>query len=138
MRNMPACAIVAAIWVITACTKHQVQPPLPGKSFIGQWQLLRSTGGLSGNDTVLPPAGTKQVLTLNADSSFQLFVTGHENISGIYSISLVKRNVTLVDTIIHFNQPSMSRVQIINVQEPYLTLEDDHYEPYRDLYKRVQ
>jgi hypothetical protein len=123
--------IIAVILIFVSCNKEvtsQNQPDISGK-----WQLLNKIGGFTGKDTISPTSTT--FLTLNSNRKFTEETNGTISQQGNYEIGLVKSIFTQqAEFAIRFKGGDF---KLLTFKGDSLFLVDNHTEPYKTSYKRI-
>ena len=123
--------------VFLSCSKKTTS--FVGKSIVGNWQWINSVGGFTGHDTLKPNLDTSVILILAPDHTYKRTLNGQITAQGSYDLISVesiygksKREA------IRFDNFATNDGLIINLDEPNLTLSDNHVEPYTHFYKRLK
>ncbi|NCI46196.1 hypothetical protein [Sediminibacterium soli] len=126
-------AMLVITFVGTACSKDADKP----NDVVGKWQWTMSVGGMTGKDTLRPPANTTVYLFLNANGSYQKTSNGQQSAEGYYSIVSVKSIFSgQMQSSIKFDN-SVGDERLIGWDNGRLILTDNHTEPYAAIYTRV-
>lgn len=129
-KYLAASTILAMLFV--ACTKNTDYP----SDISGTWQWVRSVGGMTGRDTILPPANTTIGLVLK-DGKYERTNNGQVASQGTYTIeSIVSVFSAEKQAAIRFDN-AVGMEQVIGWDNGQLVLIDNHTEPYGRVYKRV-
>jgi hypothetical protein len=137
MKNIYSFTLFFLVATIASCSKENILTL--DKSIVGKWQFLDSIGGLTGNDTIKPPANTTIILALNSDKTYNRTVNGQIIVQGTYDIINVQSIFSASpQPAIRFDNLTSNDGLIINLHEPNLSLDENHVEPFEQFYKRVQ
>lgn len=120
-----------------SCSKER--PRSLNESLLGNWEYIRSVGGFTGNDTIRPPLNTTIILSLSSNQAYSISSNGQITKQGVYKVVSIQNFITgSYQPAIQFDNFSSNDGLLIDLNDPVLSLSDNHYEPYGHLYRRVQ
>lgn len=106
------------------------------QKLVGQWKFVSTKGGFTGNQVILPAAGTTTILVLNSNKTYQMKVNGLIQEDGSYDVSQIQSIYTgKNDNGIKFD--NLSDWKLVSVQNDTLSIADNHVEPFATAYNKV-
>jgi hypothetical protein len=131
--------LTALIVVNIFISYSQKTTSLVNKSIVGEWQWINSVGGFTGHDTLKPGPNTNVLLIFNPDQTYKRTLNEKITEHGSYEIINVESIFDKSNQqAIRFSDSTAHQPLIINLDEPNLTLSDNHVEAYVHFYKRVK
>ncbi|HEY0670585.1 MAG TPA: hypothetical protein VGD22_20540 [Sphingobacteriaceae bacterium] len=123
---------------IYGCEKQTGKPDL-NQLLPGEWEFIKAVGGLTGNQVILPPAGTKTTLIFSPDHKYKKNNNGQTFEQGSYDLIMVTSIFTgQPDDAIRFNDFSSQNEQLISIENDSLWITDNHVEPFGYLYIKLK
>jgi hypothetical protein len=123
-----------------SCEKNS--PFTEEPAILGKWQWIKSVGGLTGNQTILPEEGINTFLEIFSDSSYRVSQTGSDPFSNIYSIRIEKSIFTNqnVPVLTFYDQTMKPYVQpqIIRWENQMLVLQENCTDCFSHFYIAVK
>jgi len=132
MRHACLCTITAVI-LLVSCSKNNASPD----SLYGNWLYLERAGGFAGGS--LPsPSGTRTILSLNQNGSFQQWTNRTITGSGTWSVKYVRNGGPGPDSAyaLIFGNDEQSKL-LITLQHDTLLLSEDAYDGFEYIYKKL-
>ncbi|RYE12815.1 MAG: hypothetical protein EOP45_22245 [Sphingobacteriaceae bacterium] len=129
---MRTCLFLMFLVVAAGCKKEALNDQAE-KKVVGKWLFVRSQGGFTGKDIVLPAPGITTYLVLHTDLTYQVIQNGITQKQGKYATALQKSNLygTVKPTIQYDSDIFFKTYQAAGDS---LTIDDDHVEGYSTLY----